>query len=174
MNAISLKTICYDTDLKAWVSPSHKEYHWHPGINLPTCSIVHTKIPTDCRCGIYSSPNPLTLDEYASYKNSILVLLNNYSWIDIWTAPLDLNGMLVCRSGGARVIGIAWIDPDKEDNPGFEDPQRWAVALQGAEYFDVNAYPWKITKQLIQTTWIEWANVDPFDAEWVKQFNKEK
>jgi len=173
-NILSLKTIAYNRDLKAWVSPSHKEYHWVPGINLPVCSVVHDEIPTDCWCGIYSSPNPKTLDEYASYSNSIPVLLNNYSWVDIWTAPLDLNGMLVCRSGGARIIGVAWIDPNNEENLGFKDAQRWAAALQACEFFDVKAYPWKITKQLIQTTWIEWANVDPFDAKWIKQFNKEK
>jgi hypothetical protein len=182
MNPLTLKTLAYNTDISAWCSPSKKDFLWKPGINKSECDLdirlSMAYIPNILdhqthHCGIYSSPNPKTLREYATYETSIVVLLNNYGFLDIWTAPIDLNGYYICRSWAARIVAVAWFHPIDENKPGYEqDGAKWAAACHAMDTFGINALPWKEIKEMIKVTW-NITGLDPFDKEYVKVFNKE-
>ena len=164
MNLLTLKTIAYNSTDDVLYSPSHRDFAWSKGViarACPRCEI--DSCDPNCTCGIYTSPNPETLKEYAKYAGSIHVLMNTFGWVDMWTAPRDiLDGRaVVMRSWGTEIIGIVAVDREKEQ-------LRALTMLRAAEIFEVAVFPWVMVKKMIQVSWRNMPGLiihDPYDKE---------
>ena len=158
----SLKTIAWNSDRKVFVSPSHTEYSWKPGINWAICEkcAPNGKIGLDCTCGVYHSPNPEALEEYEFHKTSIIALVKMYVVYDIWDGPCNLSWTYPTRSDGIRVIGI--LGSGSLVSKGFLKGTRGITEGLALEKFHVSLYPWSTVRQWIQIKWLEYFQIDPY------------
>ena len=152
MNPLFLKTLVWNEQTKGFCSPTHHDFVWPKGIVARYCAKCETdNFNPECTCGIYGSPHPNTLVEYAKYKNSVFVLMNSYGWMDVWTGPSDLPNTYITRSWGAQIIGI--VGTMIKDHPFALSPQRLQVALLGVDYYQVEVLSWSVAKDMIAITW---------------------
>lgn len=163
MNLLFLKTIAMDPVTQTYHSPQKKDYIWSDDIMVAQCekcAPVGT-IGNDCHCGIYGSPNPEALVEYARHPTSFNVLLQAYGKVDIWTAPQDVGDGLayVLRSWAARVVAI--VEDTKYQF--WDSDNRATAAITASLLLNVSIYPLKLAKEMIATTWREHAGFDPYD-----------
>ena len=167
MNLLSLKTVVWDDLAGSFRSPTRTEFIWPKGVIASDCHKCNDEYDPNCHCGIYSSPNPTTLKEYATYTSSVFVLLNLYGWVDIWTAPRDIPHAYVLRSWGAQIIGI--VGDNANGKVMSLSATRQLTAINGATYYGVEIYPWQIAEAMISVTWKRHTNVvkDPYiKKEW--------
>lgn len=158
---LSLKAIAYSTSTRTFCSPSRTDFAWQKGIMASSChknhDISNLEKVTDgikaCTCGLYSSPNEATLEEYKHYPNSIIVLLKLYGFWDLWTAPADIKDAFVMRSWGARIIGVQMED---------KTTQRYMSSVLAAQTFDVNIYPKSLVEEMLQANWVKNSLSNPF------------
>lgn len=162
-NLLSLKAVVWSKKKQAFCSPSRQEFQWKIGIVWSEC---HTgqfcppqTIHPDCACGIYTSPNPEAIAEYAGDPNSIYALMNLYGTADIWTGPLDLPGTYVVRSAGSRVVGLV-----NTNMLGFVlSPRRQVNITLACDIFQYSLFSWDEAREMIRATWREKADMDPFE-----------
>jgi hypothetical protein len=160
---LSLKTIAWDNDKKCFVSPSHTEYSWKPGINWAICEKCAPKgeIQLDCTCGVYHSPNPEALTEYESYPTSIIALVKMYGVYDIWSGPLpDLPWTYPTRSDGIRVVGVLGSGSLKA--AGFLEGTRGVTEVLALDKFQTTLLPWSLVRAMIQIRWLQHFQIDPY------------
>jgi hypothetical protein len=161
-NLLVLKAVAWNEDLKGFYSPSHSDFVWPKGIvarQCDRCEIDH--FDPICTCGIYASPNPETLIEYATKMNTVFVLLNTYGWVDVWTGPRDIPHTFIVRAWGAQIIGI--VGETATGHPLKLSPQREQAAYIGAERYGVDIYPWLLVQSMIAVTWREHVKFNPFN-----------
>lgn len=163
MNILSMKALSWRQDKLGFFSPQRGAFQWPKGVVASECRRgicgMH-KYNSDCTCGLYSSPNPKALDEYAKYPSTVFVLLNLYGWLDCWTGPKDLPHTYVARSWGAQIVGIVGTMTD--GSPLKLEPHRYQSALLGFEHYGVKMYPWEVAKDMIQMTWVDQLGFSPY------------
>ena len=166
MNLLSMKAVAWREDLGGgFFSPQRKSFVWSEGIVARACtSCPDDKVNPNCTCGLYSSPNPEALPEYAKYPSCCFVLLENYGWADIWTGPRDLPNTYVLRSWGAQIVGVVGT---LQDGPLSLEPHRFQTALLGVEKYNVKLFNWNVAKKMIEYTWMYSPDVgfSPFDTQ---------
>lgn len=180
MNILSVKCLAWSQERQVFHSPQKAEFEWKPGIISRACSKCPTdQINLDCTCGIYASPNPEALYEYAVWPNTLFVLMNTYGWVDIWSGPKDLYWTNVTRSWGTQIVGLISMNPVKVSHGNFEmkplNPAKQQSMLWAADYYQVNIFPWAVARSMIHTTW-ERAQYDQIGQglPWVDPFEDSK
>jgi hypothetical protein len=164
MNLLTLKTIVYNPAMDTFHSPTRQSFTWTREITArqcPRCNVDY--LNPGCTCGIYASPNPRTLIEYTTSRNSVFAVLNTFGWVDIWTAPDDVGPGLITRSWGAQIIGVVSTELNGEPLA----PQRQLCSVKLAENMEVDMWPWNMAKWLIKATWNQSYMIikDPYDPE---------
>ena len=173
MNLLSLKVLVLDINKRAFKSPiqSHgrSEYLWTADRKMiAECDKCQPgfsgTIGDECTCGLYSSPDLSAIEEYDGEAYSVLCLLNLYGTTDLWWGPtdyhfksLDLSTTIICRSWGARIIGIvsrndlpSWYTTKKHLN----EATKLKLASQiAADILNVDIFPWPIMEIMIKKTW---------------------
>lgn len=148
---LSLKAIAFDTERRGFYSPSHRDFLWTKDVVVASCNRCANpdQFNPDCTHGIYSSPNVEALAEYATYKNSVLALMQCFGWIDIWTGPHDIPDAYILRSWGVQILGVIG-----ESAPGIPlSGQRQLSAINANRLFDVPTYTFTLAKGMIALTW---------------------
>jgi hypothetical protein len=168
MNILFLKTLAMDPKTLTYHSPQRKDFTWQEGIMVAQCEKCAPEgtIGLDCHCGIYGSPNPEALKEYAVHPTSFVALLNAYGRVDVWTAPDDIWQCYVIRAWAARVVAIVAIkdeDTIYDILNGTDD--RSMAAIAAITHFDVPLYPWLKTREMIEFTWEEHLQINPYMAD---------
>jgi len=149
---LSLKAVAFDVDRNGFYSPSQCDFVWPRGVVERQCDTCNPReFDPGCHCGIYSSPNPEILTEYAKFSNTVYVLLNLYGWIDLWTGPADISDTFVIRSWGAKIIGVLATTADPK--PRKLPAQRQLSAILGVDYYGVDLMSWLQVKEMITITW---------------------
>jgi hypothetical protein len=170
MNLLSLKVLVLDINKRAFRSPvmSHgrPEYLWSADRKMiAECDKCNPgfsgTIGAECTCGLYSSPHLRAVEEYDGEEYAVLCLLNLYGTTDLWEGPLDhrldLTDTIICRSWGARIIGIV----DRTTLPRGYITDRRPIALPhlilasqiAADILNVDIFPWPIVKIMLNKTW---------------------
>ena len=151
-NSLVLKTIAWNESERGFFSPSHTGFLWGRDVVASMCEKCQIigRIESDCTCGLYGSPNPETLIEYHSYPNSIVVLMNTYGTIDVWTAPKDIPNCYVTRSWGMKIVRI--IGTEIVSHKRLRG-QRDISAGLASEMFDSPRISLKGAKYIIRETW---------------------
>jgi len=160
MRLLTLKTIALDAANGTVHSPDRPDFQWGNGTMVATCSTCKNidVYNPNCTHGIYTSPNPEALDEYARYKNSIFVLGVIYGWFEPWPGPADLPNTFIFRSWGVRVVGLVNTALDGSRL----SPQRWFSAVKASEIFNVQGRPWNLTQAMITESWKQNFGVNPY------------
>jgi len=167
MNRLSLKAVVYNPITNAFHSPTRQSFTWSKDVTARACPKCNTdQVNPDCTCGIYSSPNPAVLTEYARSRNSVYVVLNTFGWDDICLAPEDVGPGLVLRSWGAQIVMAV----STELNGQPLEPQRQLCMIKLLENFDITPYPWGMVKTIIKVNWNQPYLIvkDPYDPEQYK------
>jgi hypothetical protein len=178
-NPLSLKVLLLDVGKRAFRSPvtggGRPEYLWTADRRMiaecdkcnPGFSGV---IGDDCTCGLYSSPHLPAVEEYDGDPYSVLCLLNLYGKTDLWWGPTSshyggrlhegLANTVICRSWGARIIGIVSRDDlptwYKGTRSGRSVDMRAKLTLASqiaADILNVDIFPWSIVEIMIDKTW---------------------
>jgi hypothetical protein len=162
MNILFLKTLAMNPNTLTYHSPQQKDFTWEGGIMVAKCEKCAPlgTIGIDCHCGIYGSPNPEALTEYAVHETSFNALLQAYGRVDVWTAPDDLWYCYVLRVWAARVIGI--VETDGLDL--LAPDARGQAAITAAGYFNCGIYSIPMAKGMIDITWKAHLNIEPYGA----------
>jgi hypothetical protein len=171
MNLLTLKALAFDAKTGTFYSPSHTGFEWRKGIIAKECSkctIDHCD--PKCTCGIYSSPNPEVLLEYAHYSTSIIALMDTYGWDDIWTGPHDLPFTYVMRSWGTQIKGV--VGTDFRTNTELSKTRQLS-AMKACESFEVKAFPWFRVCRMIMANWATKGHLvkNPYDRDEWREIN---
>lgn len=159
---LSLKTLLWKPNTQELVSPQKKFYTWQDGYMTAQCDSCGEEFDPECTCGIYHSPHPEALEEYAKYPSSIFALIKLYGWTDRWYAPMDvLKGKaFAIRTWRVRIVGFVADDPFGGAQWNL---QRMLAVTEVAQRFQKYLiYPWFQAKDLVRKTWIEEWNIDPY------------
>ena len=161
---LSLKTIVWDEDRKTFCSPLHTEFVWD--LEKPIYAMCERCAPNgtiglNCTCGVYTSPNIESLDEYESFPTSIIAWVQLYGRVDVWSGPEpDLPWTFPTRSDGAEVIGI--VASGSLHQMGFLKGTRGITEALATEKFRKHFYSWSYVRYLTQASWIRDAQIDPY------------
>ena len=162
-NALVFKSFAFDQVRHGFYSPSRSDFLWGKDIVVGRCNKCETSgnIGIDCTCGLYGSPNVETIDEYHTFPNSVLAVMNTYGRLDIWTAPDDIPGCYVTRSWGMQVVFV--VSDEINGKPLRSSRLASMLLAMSDEYFGVPAIPLWIAKEMIRQTWLKpEINIDPY------------
>jgi hypothetical protein len=178
-NLLSLKVLNLNVSKRAFRSPvtggGRPEYLWSADRKMiAECDKCNPgflgTIGDECTCGLYSSPDLPAIAEYDDNVYAVLCLLNLYGTADLWWGPneitlggWDLSNTVICRSWGARIIGIV----DRLDLPfwyptqrGHSEKPKLVLASQiASDILNVDIFPWSIVEIMIKKTWEEKTNI---------------
>lgn len=167
---LSLKSICWDEGRKGFFSPSRPDFCWPKDqVVMSECTKCHRSrdvgaLDLDCTCGLYSSPNYQTLEEYHKFPNSVLVLMNTYGMSDVWGSPYDiLNGQAwVMRSWAMKIVRVV------EDPSWWHNLNRSQTGALAIQFYGKKALSLNIVKTMISVNWTTLGYEDPYKCEETK------